>query len=66
MRDPEIVNYDTASLGQDSLLIVTAEGQKGAAGIRCELEKMFPKTITHAGNREFVVVNSDTLRLRSK
>ena len=47
-------------------LVVFVVGEKGTERILDDLEKMFPKTITHAGNREFVVVDSATLRIKEK
>jgi prepilin-type N-terminal cleavage/methylation domain-containing protein len=42
------------------------EGEAGTERILDELEKMFPKYITHFGRKEFVVVESSTLKVRTK
>ncbi len=43
---------------------VQVRGDKGTEKILDQLEKMFPKTITHAGPTEFVVIDSDMLKVK--
>ena len=43
-------------------IMVMVKGDKGTEKILDSLEKMFPKTMTHIGTSEFVVVDSNTLK----
>jgi hypothetical protein len=41
-------------------------GETGTERVLDDLEKMFPKTLSHFGTREFVVVDSTTLAVKPK
>lgn len=59
----------TASAGQapgEYTVVVMVTGDKGTERILDDLEKMFPKTITHFGTREFVIVDSSILAPKPK
>ena len=47
-------------------VFVSIKGEKGTERILDELEKMFPKTMSHKGNLEWVVVDSSKLQLKPK
>jgi prepilin-type N-terminal cleavage/methylation domain-containing protein len=51
---------------EDFAVLVWVVGEKGTERILEELEKMFPKTLNHIGQREFVVVDSSTLAVQPK
>jgi hypothetical protein len=44
----------------------TITGVQGTEGILDELEKMFPKALTHRGKYEWVSVDSDMLAVKPK
>jgi len=45
---------------------VIVRGEKGTEGILDELEKMFPKTMSHIGNSEFIVIDSSKIAVLPK
>ncbi len=47
-------------------VVVMVTGDKGTERILDDLEKMFPRTLTHFGTREFVIVDSSTLAVKPK
>jgi prepilin-type N-terminal cleavage/methylation domain-containing protein len=47
-------------------VFVWVDGEKGTERILDELEKMFPKTLTHMGRKEFVMVDSYKLAVLPK
>jgi prepilin-type N-terminal cleavage/methylation domain-containing protein len=48
------------------IVYVTITGVQGTEKILDELEKMFPKTLSHRGKYEWVSVDSETLKVKPK
>lgn len=61
-----MVSARDAQGGKGFLVDVSVRGGSGTDRILEELEKMFPRTMSHSGNFEWVTVSSETLSVKDK
>jgi prepilin-type N-terminal cleavage/methylation domain-containing protein len=59
-----VQSSSTVPTDKDFGILVWVDGKSGTERILDELEKMFPRTVKHVGNREFVLIEAKTLRPR--